>query len=247
MSADDTVFLSEGERSSIADTYELPHEKFLRWWQMLDPQDRDEFRWLYQGDELLARFVCALDLLVIARVQSGDQKSLIQLAYHIAAKTYPHRRRELSDPRLREEALQSWNHAAVQSLLERVRSRSRIRERTRIENKVIERLDEMLDDIGKTSAETGLPLYDMKERKFAVEVALKFMQLGDEDQARIRTERTRKGLEDARKAALETDPEEDSPRVMEATVKAIASKLGKDKIVQMLTGSTDQSPVAGDE
>jgi hypothetical protein len=73
------------------------------------------------------------------------------------------------------------------------------------------------------------------------------MQLGDEDQARIRTERTRKGLEDARKAALETDPEEDSPRVMEATVKAIASKLGKDKIVQMLTGSTDQSPVAGDE
>lgn len=242
-SSDEPIFEQEPERS-IADTYDLPADQFVRWWNMLDPTDRDEFRWLYQGDELLARFVCALDLLLIAKIQSGDHASLVQLAYHIASKPYPKHRLELSDADLRIRATRAYNHEAVQSLLERVRARNRYRERLRIENLMLKGAEEMIRDASERD-DNGNPKYDMKDRKAAMDVGLRIMELTDADQARVQQERTRKGLERARKAALEGDAHDvDDPRVIGATVRAIAAKIGRDKVLQLIAGEApkDQTP-----
>lgn len=232
----DLSFNGEHERS-IADTYELPDHQFQGWWNLLLPEDKEEFKWAYHGDELLARFLCALDLLMTSKIKGGDHTALIQLAYHIAAKPYATHRVELSDNKLRTLALQAYQHPAVQQILDRVRLRSRMRERNRIENLALEEAEQMLKDASQRN-ENDQPLFDMKDRKLALDTALKLMEMTDTEQARQRQERSRKAFQMARQRAMEGETNE-SPAVMRATLKALASKLGPEEVRKALTALTD--------
>ena len=220
-----------GTERSIFDTQNLTEEQFRRWWEMLDQEDRDEFKWLYNGDQLLARFICALDLLVVARVQGGDHKALIQMAYYIAAKPFPSYAVSLADGSLRIYATRAYNHPAVQTIIERTRLRNRLQERTRIETLMLEGVEQMLKDAIKRN-ENDEPIYDMKDRKFAMDAALRVVEITDNEQARQRGERTRKGMERARQAALEGDVE--SPQVLQATIKALVAKIGKEEVEKIM-------------
>lgn len=230
----DLSFSGEHERS-IAETYELPDHQFQGWWNLLLPEDKEEFKWAYHGDELLARFLCALDLLMTAKVKGGDHSALIQLAYHIAAKPYPTHRIELSSPKLRTLALQAYQHPAVQQILDRVRLRSRMRERNRIETLTLEQVELLLQDIGQRD-DADNPKFDIKDRTAALGVAMKIMDLTDTEQARQRQERSRKAFQMARARAMEGEANE-SPAVMRATLKALVAKLGPEEVKKALASA----------
>lgn len=237
MTAEQDFFPAEQPRS-IADTHDLPSEQFVRWWQMLAEEDRDEFTYLYLGDEILARFVCALDFLIIAKVQGGDQSSLIQLAYHIACKPYPQHRVNLGTTDLRVRATRAYAHDAVQNLLTRVTHRRYLTETIKLRNELTVEALQILRDSAERD-DDGKPAVGFKERKYAMDVALHLLEIANDDEAKLRAERTRRGIENARKALANPESETDNPRVMEATVKAIAAKLGKDKVLALMAGEVE--------
>lgn len=165
---------------------------------MLAPEDRDEFTHLHLGDRTLARFVCVLDYLIIQKVSAPDT-ALYQLAYSIAANI------PMESPNLRVRAARAWKHDAVQALIERVRYRSLRQRSVKIENAqllMIERVQKVMMERldGETVSEETI--------KSAVAVmgnVTKYLAAVNQEDVKIRSERTRRGLDNARKAHNERE------------------------------------------
>lgn len=229
-------FPADEQPRSIADTHELPSEQFIKWWTLIDAEDRDEFQYLHLGDEILARFVCALDYLHIAKVQGGDETSLIQLAYHIACKPYPAHRVALGTADLRARATRAYAHDAVQNLLTRVRHRRYLIDTIKLRNELTAEAMQLLRDASQRDTD-GNPMHSFKQRKDAASVAMDLLKIAAADEAVMRAERSRRGIENARRAMTNPENDSDNPRVMEATIKAISAKLGKDKVLAIMGGT----------
>lgn len=210
----------------VGDTWELSEETFMRWWSMLHEDDRQEFTYLYQGDIVLARFVCALDFLVIQRVQA-EEKDLIQLAYWIAASHFEPTLTQ-DHPDLRARSVRAWQHDAVSSLLDRVRYRAVRSHSNRVQTKLVKLIDLMLEEA--MDPESKMKMVD---RRHAAESAIRFVQQVDYEENRVRSERTKRGVENARKAMTSGDNDL-SPRELEAFMKTAAKKLGPEKTRALL-------------
>jgi hypothetical protein len=219
------------EALKVGDTWELTDETFDKWWGMLAEDDRQEFSWLHHGDIILARFVCALDYLIIQKVQA-EESHLIQLAYFIAAVRYEPTL-TLETPDLRARSVRAWKHDAVQALIDRVRYRDSRNASNRIQGKLVTLLENMIEEAIQGGEGIGL-----KDKRFAADAAIRFLQVVDFTESRMRSERTKRGIEQARKAFA--NPDEDlGPRELEAFAKVAFKKLGKDKVKALLGDSAD--------
>lgn len=204
---------------------------FSRWWGMLAEDDRQEFCWLHGGDTILARFVCALDYLIIQKVQA-EEANLIQLAYWIANKPWEPET-PLDHPSVRSRAVRAWKHDSVTSLMDRIRYRDSRNAANRIQNKLVGLMEGMLEQA--TALPEMLPDRDgalvstLKDKRFAADVAVRFLQIVDFTESRMRAERTKRGIEQARKAFQ--NPDDDlGPKELEAFAKVVAKKLGPEKM-----------------
>jgi hypothetical protein len=206
----------------------LPQDAFERWWEHLDLEDRDEFRFVFGGDEIHARFVCALDTLIAQNADPRYHKSLIASAYATAAAPYQGFAMDIDDPRLLGRAAKAYEHDAVQSLLERLKFRTTRRKRIKLENLVYSEVEAMIKDAAARD-ESDQPLYSMQDRKLAMDSAQKLLGLANEEEAVTRAERTRRGMARAREA-LQANLHDENPRVLKATLKAIVAKLPKDDV-----------------
>ena len=210
---------------TIRETLDLPHETYTIWWDHLDETDRDEFRYIFGGDEIHARLVCALDQLILAGTPPDDV-SLIATAYVIAAAPYAGYAISPTDPTLGARALQAYRHDSVQSLLERVKYRSTRRKRLRLENLVYSEAEAMVKDAALRN-DANEPIFSMLDRKAAVDSARALMKLADEEDAVVRSERSRRGMTRARDAVA-AGLSDDNPRVLKTMFKALVAKIGTD-------------------
>ncbi len=224
-----------GPGHDIVATQELPRELFLKWWGALAHEDREEFQYVYQGDEILARFVCVLDTLIMKQVK-GDEQSIIGLAYFIAAKPFPEHKVSMDNPALRTRAARAWKEPAVEALLDRVRWRATQRRVLRVQNLLARNLEQILEDSHKVDEESGRPIYNMKDRTLAAQAGLKFLEITQDAEMETRIQRTKLGIENARKA-LSANAEEADPKVLEAYMKLGAKMLGKAKAEEIINNA----------
>lgn len=233
MSAEEQTYFEKP--FDIYERKELPGPLFLKWWGLLAEEDRAEFRFFYQGDEILARFVCVLDYLIMQKVK-GDEQGIFCLAYHIAAAPYPEFCVSMDNPAIRNRAAAAWKHPSVQALMDRVKYRATRARILRTENLLARNIEQMLEDSHQTkTGENGVevPAYDMKERHFAAMAAIKFMELAQRGEAEVIAMRTKLGLENARKA-LTRQNEEVDPKVLEGYVRLAKDTFGEEKMKALL-------------
>jgi hypothetical protein len=203
------------ERSEAGARWDLPEESFLRWWRALPEEDRAEFVGVYGGDNILARFVCALDYLTVmqARPQTG---ATICEAFAIAAGL------PTDSQAARQGALQAWEHDSVQALVDRLRYRSNRQAAARITNRTTAVIEAMLRE-----AETG----NLKEKESAAKTALQFMRMVSDEDVQERVERTRRGFVKAREAlgTGKNEYENITPEQALLHLKVIRDQLGSEK------------------
>jgi hypothetical protein len=216
-------------------TKSLPDEMFLRWWSLLGEDDRSEFTHIYQGDKILGRFVCVLDYLIMQKVQ-GDKENLYALAYFIAARPFPEHAVSMDNPGIRPRSQRAWEHPAVQTLFERVKYRSTRQIGIRIQNRTAVNLDKVMQDAEETTVgEDGVevPVYELKDRIAAVSAGMKFIDMVKKEELEVAAQRTKLGLENARKA-LNPAAQEMDPKVAEQYLKLAAATVGKKRAKELL-------------
>ncbi len=204
------------EQSAADGRWDLPEPAFLRWWRALPEEDRGEFVGVYGGDEVCARFVCALDYLTVmqARPQSG---TTITEAYAIAAGL------PSNSEAARRGAVNVWKNDAVQALLDRLRYRSSRQAAARITNRTTAVIESMLAD----AAKSDVPLV---EKAKVVSSALAFMRMVSDEDVQERVERTKRGFVNARKAleVSKDELEEITPEQAKLHVKILRDQLGEE-------------------
>lgn len=215
----------------LSQTHVLEERAYSAWWNALDAEDRDEFFYIYQGDEILARFVCALDALLL-QDPKADGERLIQLAYSIACAPYGQYACPLDHPDLPTRAKKAWEHDAVQTLLERTRWRETRRQYSALVNRVFKATTQLLQD-AEARDDEGKPLHSIKNRKMALDAATSLVKITADEEATLRAERTRRGLERA-KNALRGAMEEENPRVRGTMFKALVAKIGPEEAQKLL-------------
>lgn len=120
----------------------LTPEAFKRWWAVaITTTDADEFVHLYQGDELCARMVCAIDHLTNLGRQA-EAPDVIVRAYLIARDLGDDL---LHDSKVRIEAWETFNMEATQMLLGCVRQNSRRIIEERILQKTTRKIEELYE------------------------------------------------------------------------------------------------------
>lgn len=203
--------------------WDLPPEKFTRWWGAICEDDRNEFMYSYGGDIVLARFVAAYDYLVSVQQMPANGAPIV-LAYAIAADLDPYE----ASTKIR--AAKAWAHDAVQGLLDRLRYRSIRQAGARITNKLTLAMERALD-----MCETA----DLKERAAIFNSALSLMKIMSTEDIAERAERTKRGFIKGREALNGGDAEtiEVSEDQAVLYVKALAAKLGPGFVQKALGGS----------
>jgi hypothetical protein len=163
----------------------LTEAVFARWWKSIPPEFRDEFVTLHRGcpdgDLSLARFVCALDHLLIQQ-NRAQTAGIIVDAWALAIKAPPH------DRDIGAAAGDAWKHDAVQQLLYRIRDSQARQSVARIERLLTSALE---DD---------LLAGDQKRRDAAVKNGIAFIRLIEERQQKENDQRLKRGM-----ARLEED------------------------------------------
>ncbi len=218
----------------VFETKQLPDELFIRWWSALDETDRVEFTSFYQGDKILAKFVCVLDYLIMQKIK-GNEEQLFSLAYYIATRDDPNFSLALNNPAIRTRAQRAWQHPAVQALMDRVRYRSTRQAVYRIKNLAARNVESMLDQANRMN-DNGEPVMAMKDQGIAANAAIKFIEVTKSEEVEIVATRTKLGLENARKA-LAKNEDEVEPKVLEAYIKLGSRMLGEERVKELLGGS----------
>lgn len=176
-----TEIIDQGEVASDSGiAFALTEAVFARWWKSLPQEHRDEFVSVHhgcpQGNTDLARYVCALDHLLIQRKQS-QTAGLLMDAWALATGANAH------DKATAIAAGEAWQHDAVQQLLFRIRDQQSRQAVARIERLITANL------------ESDLTSEDTKRRTEAMKSGLAFMRLVEERETRERDMRAKRGLE----------------------------------------------------
>lgn len=211
----------------ISEGWQLTDDIFMRWWGLLDEQDRREFTDLNRGDKILARFVCVLDYLLIQKVQAPES-SIFQLAYSIAANM------PMESPNLRAQAARAWKHDAVQTLVERVRFRSLRQRSVKVENNHLRMLEQLQESIAKRFEKTDeLTTDDVKDITATLSVVNKYLsQVSNEESAR-RNDRSARALAKARES-LKSGDNDMSTREFVALFKAHVKDIPDKDLIALL-------------
>ena len=200
--------------SSTGVLWDLEEAAFLRWWRALPSIDRDEFTRMYQGEELLARFVCALHHMETQQ-DTALEPGVIVSAYAIAARLNP------SKPETRIRAAKAWRSDAVQTLWSRLHQRAAEQTKIRIMNSVGYLLEVAIQD-----AITGS---DNKERALIAQAALKFATLVSVREAEDRAETRKRGasnLQSLEQKELSGETEVPNPTTAETYMRMLKQSLG---------------------
>lgn len=211
----------------FTESFVLTDEQFEAWWSTMPLEDRQEFNFVYGGDDILARFVCALEYLTIQKVKTETADDYFTLAYYIAAVRYQPAL-DMADPGLRNRAIRAWKSDAVQALHDRVRYRSVRQGSIRLQNKLFELGEQMLE----VALQEETPL---KEKRYAADVAIRIAALVNTEEQVVRAERTKRGMESARKALAGAD-NEITERELSALIKAGVAQLGPERIKALMSG-----------
>jgi hypothetical protein len=223
----ETPFQPEGQaplaviQSSAGERWDLPEAAFHRWWRALPEEDRMEFSVIYQGDETLARFVCALDYLTTMQARAHVGATMVE-AYAIAANC------EHDSEQARAGAMKAIKHDAVQALLDRLRYRSARQAAARITNRTTLLIEDML----AAAAQDDVPI---KDKTLAAKAALSFMKMVSDEDIQERVERTRRGLVKARRE-LEQGEAVDvlTDEQIALQLRIIQDQIGPDKMKALL-------------
>lgn len=211
----------------------LPDEAFAAWWMAIDPLDKNDFLFANGGDIPMARFVCALDTLLIEgsrrEVRKGTEIEAYAMAYDCG----------LEEAKKKYRAV--LQHDAVAGLLERIGARERALSAIaidqaygRVVNKLLGEAADLLNDQGPSI----LSKEDIKLIGVAVKAANDFTKRVDSKQMEERIERTKRGVQRGREAMLnEVDvTPEDAARMLvmvkerlgSAGFSAVLAGLGED-------------------
>jgi hypothetical protein len=207
--------------SSTGVLWDLDEGAFLRWWRALPQVDREEFTNNFDGDEILARFVCAIHYLSSVQRQSATP-SLIVTAYGIAARLSP------NAPETRIRASKAWRADCVQMLLMRLHQRSAEQAKARILNSATHVIEVGLNDS---------LLGDVKDKALMVQAAMKFVKLVNDQEAEERRERQKRGwqkvIDDSKK---ELSGEVEAPSIEQAKLyqRMLQSSLGPEQYAKLL-------------
>ena len=130
----------------IADTgsrWQLTDAEFGRWWNMLNPADRDEYLLVHDGNARGARMVCALDYLTNVE-QRDESPDVILQAYCIAAGfNYA---TESKNNSLRYEARHWYEDPGVQRLYANLKGRARTQAFARVRTMMVSLLEDCYED-----------------------------------------------------------------------------------------------------
>lgn len=207
------------EAMVVTKDWELTDDVFMKWWSLLAEEDRLEFVHLNRGDTTLARFVCALDFLVMNKIEPNEEK-LYQLAYSIAANL------PKDDPTLKARSFRAIKEPAFQGLRDRLRHRTVTQNAIRIETKWAAFVEKALD-----RAMSGVETMEPKELAAVSNMAKEFMQMKNLEESRVRSERTKKAIEKARQAHEKVD--DIGPKEAEAYLKAAIKVLSPAKVLEL--------------
>lgn len=218
---DDTEIIEQGDSSDAGIAFGLTEATFQRWWKSLPQEHRDEFVTIHhgcpQGNLDLARYVCALDHLLIQ--QSRPQTAGILMdAWALATGANAH------DKATAIAAAEAWKHDAVQQLLFRIRDQQSRQAVARIERLVTSNL------------EADLAAGDAKVRGEAMKSSLAFMRLVEEREARERAAREKRGMERLKEDLDKTQRAFEKPTIDQAQqyLRAIADMFGPTEFAKML-------------
>jgi hypothetical protein len=173
----------------------LTDEQFAAWFGAIEPADKSDFFYANGGSPDLARFVCALDLLLVAGARRGARRGTEIEAYAMAyGCSLEEAKRKYRD---------ALNHDAVAGLLDRLSIRERILAWLGIESHYTRLVHGLLEQANDW-VEDG---HDLTKNEVAlVSAALKGasdLQKGIKiEQIEERIERSKKGAENGRAAAL---------------------------------------------
>jgi hypothetical protein len=198
---------------------------FVRWWRGLPADDKDSFGRL-DGDELLAKFVCAYDFL--SSVEEENTSTLVR-AYAIATGLHE------ESFETKQRAARAWEHPAARELLARLQGR----EFARSERRILRSVSALLED----TLEKALADENMGNRQKAIDSAVKFLNMGSEERKGAREIRSLQENEVLKKE-LVTQREEhkrQGERMPELTgdvaagyVRSIIHAIGKDKVIEII-------------
>lgn len=198
----------------------LTQEEFSLWWGALDAQDRLEFQYTYGGSPRLARFVCAIDKLLVAGARRDGIKGTLKEAYVMATGRPLASAKEADGP--------SWyKHDAVQSLLARLRHRERVLVWIRIEQKYAQLVEKGLDAALK---EDGI---DVKLFDAVLRGAATFGKAVNMEEAHERISRTKRGVANAREAAAQANIKPTQEQLIEM-LRALKNELGPEEFDQLV-------------
>ena len=199
---------------------------YVRWWKSLPEEDRATFARL-GGDDLLGRFVCGYDLL--STLESENTQTVVN-AFALATGLHP------DHYETKARANRAWEHAATRELLDRLQSR----EFSRAERRVLRATSALVED----TIEKALQTDRLDDRKSAIGAALSFLRYGTEERKMRREIRALLENEQLKAALHQTKKELNAQGELTALtdddarryVLAIASKVGKEKVREIIEG-----------
>ena len=213
----------------------LSEEQFTAWWDSIDPEDRNDFMWSNGGDILLARFVCAIDLLLLAGGRKDGRKGTEVEAYALAF--------EAPLEEAKKKYRKALSHDAVVGLMERLGFRERALSWIPIEQKYA-RLTNLLVDEACTIMDAGGP--STKEQietlKAALKGAVDFQKGVKADALEERTRRSKRALDRGRTAAMKSVvvTADDAADIL----RLVKDKLGPEGFATVLVGLSEPTQKA---
>jgi len=207
----------------------LSDAQFAAFIEGLDSEDRQEFFYALGGNERQARFVACIDLLMVGGVAEGGRKGSLQEAYMMAT--------GCSKERAEKECYEHYHHPAVQSLLSRLRYRTRALFWTSIEMKYMEFIKSQIDRAMERGASE-------KDREIALKAGQSFSASIRQEEVAARSERTKLGMDRARRGALEAGQMPDAEKVV-SWLRELKRLYGPDEFARLINDSdTPILPVA---
>ena len=209
--------------SSTGVLWDLDEAAYLRWWRSLPHIDRSEFLDIHKGDEVLARFVCALWYLGYVQGRGNAVGTIIQ-AYGIAVRLNP------SSQECRVRAAKAWRHDATQTLLNRLHQRSDTEAKARIVNSTTHLIETAINEAGTAS---------LKEKALVIQAALKFVQMVEHKEEIDSLERRKRGwitIQQEQGKELSGEPEKPEEHQLKLYLTMAKEAFGEDRIRELLSG-----------
>lgn len=206
--------------------YGLSQETFDAWWNAIPLQDREGFRF-HGGDSLLARFVCAFEVLTKQTGASRPARmNAITQAYAVATGTDP----TLNENRVR--AGRAFEHRAAQYMFDQFEYRADRMVREAIRPRYTQLLERILDD----ALAIDTPLGDRVKAAGSIQ---KFYSTLSSEDMQERNTRNRKSTQKALDIVI--DHKDDDLKLsddqLKSHVEELARSLGTEKMLALVAAT----------